>query len=280
MILEGCGMVLAQNVDTKVPGIVVPVYVEGKEFYGNTVADALKSVESGFGAAFMPQLVDARIAASAESRLWQVWWTAPSVQATGRNKAGKPVVVYAHVPNYFSRSENITQAVKNGLVNGAGRLPQEEFQRLLDLEDNANVFVVEYATLQSADSGLIAVENALQHPQVIPFLGGQERAEAYLAAYERMIGKHIRVYHRNDLGDEPVARLLFLGGLANLSGLDGSDDLNSSARFLGVRGRIAAAGGASQKTGPSLDAVLKATGDFVAHVNQDEMRRRVSALYQ
>ena len=119
---------------------------EGKEFevletYG--VEKALRQCQdAGYDALFMPQLVDARIVAPADSDIWNTWYTTQSLRATGRSKGNKPVVVYAHVPHYFSDPDNIKEAVNKGLVNYAGEMPPEEFQKLLALEDNENVLLL------------------------------------------------------------------------------------------------------------------------------------------
>jgi hypothetical protein len=133
--------------------------VEGREFYADRADKALRNcLEEGFEAVFMPSIVDARIEAPKDARVWQTWFSAPSIRATGMSKRGNAVVVYAHVPNYFSNPDNITKVIGQGLVKYAGIMPQEEFQRLLDLEDNENVFVVDYNALKQFSSELIPLK--------------------------------------------------------------------------------------------------------------------------
>ena len=230
--------------------IIVPkiVLYEGKEFYKNRTDKALNDcVEAGFQAVFMPQLIDTRIQNPKDSRAWQTWWTTPSIKATGLSKGGNPVVVYAHTDNYFSNPKNIETAINNGLRNGAGVMPQANFQRLLDLEDGKTVFVVDYNKLKNSVSGIISVDDALKHPQTIPFISGKEKAETYLNRHLEVYGANIGIWHSDDLqADEtPAGRLLFLGGYGK--GLFGYYDLINLGRFLGAP-KTAAEGGALKKS--------------------------------
>ena len=105
----------------------------------------------------MPQLIDARIDADKDARIFVNWYTAPSIRATGRTRQGNPVVVYGHIPNYFSDPDNIKDVIEhNKLIEGAGVMPQNEFQRLVDLDEskdnqgNRLVFVVDYEELKNS----------------------------------------------------------------------------------------------------------------------------------
>src|SRR4030042_120601 len=155
-------------------------FVEAKEFPNNefpnhTLTETLANCQAdGRHALFMPEIVDARIALPKDSRMWQNWYSAPSVRVTGRTRQGNAVVVYAHVPNYFSNPENIKASINQGLRNGASKIPNEEFQRLLDLEDGKSVFVFDYEVLRNASDGVISTSKALKHPQTIPFIGVRE----------------------------------------------------------------------------------------------------------
>ena len=250
--------------------------LEGKEFHNNRADKALKACQDeGFEAQFMPSIADTRIEAEKDARIWQTWYSAPSVRATGRTKQDNAVVVYAHIPNYFSNPNNIETAISQGLINGAGIMPQNELQRLLDLEDNKNVFVIDYNTLRNSSSGVIPLKNALKHPQTIPFLSGKERAEKYLDRHNEVYGNQIGIWHSDDLSDKPVGRLLYVGNNYN-NGLYGNNNLNNSARFIGVHG----AEGASQKIVPSKEQLINIINEYIATVNKDDVTKRISALYQ
>ncbi|MBI2148876.1 hypothetical protein HYU23_04295 [Candidatus Woesearchaeota archaeon] len=174
-----------------------------------------------------------RVNSDKGSRMWEVWWLAPSVRATGTTKQGAKVVVYAHENNYFSNPANVKDAVDNKkLVNGAGPMPQDQFYSLLEREGNGRVFVVDYDKLKRSSSSVISVDDALYHPQTIPFLGSKDTAERYLVKHRKVYGDKIGVWHTDDLEDEPMARMLFLG-ISDGNGLSG-DDLDYSSRLLGV----------------------------------------------
>ena len=108
--------------------ILVPVKrnLEGKEFYSDRKDKALKACQDeSFEAQFMPSIIDTRIEAEKDARIWQTWWDALSVKATGRGKStnishkgGTKFVVYAHRPNYFSNFDNIETAINQGLITG------------------------------------------------------------------------------------------------------------------------------------------------------------------
>ena len=205
---------------------------ERLEFYG--VEKALADCQNaGYTAAFMPELIDQRISAEVNSPLLRNWFTTPSVRITGKTGQGAPVVVYAHVDNYLSNPANLKIAREQGLQNGAGRVPQAEFQRLVDLEDGQTVFVVDYKTLRKSSFDVTPVSKALKHPQTIPFLGGQDRAECYLEKHRQVYGDNIGIWHSDDLADSPRGRVLFVGSSYD-NGLSGNSGLDGGGRFLGV----------------------------------------------
>lgn len=265
--------------------------LEAKEFYAETdsanekygIPTALEACQTpdengiAYEAIFMPAIIDTRNEAPNNSTVFQCWYTVPSIKATGRTKQGTPVVVYAHVPNYFSAPENIRKAIKQGLVNGAGRFPQTELQRLLDLEDGKNVFVVDHNTLKNSTNGVIPVNKALKHPQTIPFIGEEGRAINYLEKHKQVYGEEIGNWHLDDLADKPLARLLFVGD-DYYGGLLGDGPLYGDARFLGVP--LNAAEGSARKIFPAQEKLAGIINEYVAPINQPEVHERVAALYR
>ena len=243
--------------------INIPVTVQGREFYDgdstNGLWQALKACKDAkCRALFMPEFADVRINSPKGSRIWQNWYSAPSARVTGKTKQGSPVVVYAHVPNYFSNPENIRKAIySKNLVNGAGIMPDKEFQKLLNLEDGLNVSVVEHDKLKNSVSGVISVDDALEHPQTIPFLGGQKRAEAYLRKHREVFGNKIGIGHTDDLSDKgSLGRLLFAGD-GNCDDLGGGS-LDYGGRFVGVP---SCAEGAPRKIASPLEKLAGAGTD-------------------
>ena len=265
--------------------ITIPTRVEGKPFYSSRADVALRECQVEHEALFMPQLADARVLdQNKQSLLWNDWYTTTSIRATGTTKQGSPVVVYAHVPNYFSNPENIRAAIEQGLLFYAGRMPLEEFQRLLDLKDDKNVFVIDHDKLKSSTSNVVSTKDALKHPQTIPFLGGEERAEQYIKAHEKIFGNRIGIWHSDDLKDVPLGRLLYVGD-GDYGGLDGSS-LGSSARFVGVR--RGSAEGAQNFSGPSqtsqksptIEQILTLAEDYVPKVVHKDFERRLKQFYK
>jgi hypothetical protein len=255
------------------------VILEGREFYADTVAGALTDCQVEHDAQFMPELIDTKIFSDKSARVWQTWFLTPSVRATGKTRGGNSVVAYAHIPTYFSDPKNIARAVKEGLRDGAGRLPNEEWQKILDSEDGKRVFVVDHNVLRNSPSGIIKVSKALSHPQTILFVGGEERAEQYLTKHESVYGSNIGIWHSNDLQEDgvAVARPLCAGGDYDY-GLFGSGRLDNIGRFLGVR-RGAGEASASQNF-PSEKKLADIIGEYVASINQAELTKRVHALFQ
>jgi len=258
--------------------------IEGKEFYdgdsSNGLWRALEACKKAkHNALFMPEIADIRINSPKDARIWQPWYCAPSVRATGKTKQGAKIVVYGHIPNYFSNPENIRKAVySKNLVNGAGVMPGKEFQKLLKLEDGAAVFVVDYAKLKNSVSGVISVDDALEHPQTIPFLGGEERAKAYLKRHKEVFSNKIGIYHYDDLSDKgALGRLLFVGD-DGCDNLDGCNLLNGSGRFVGVP--VGAEGAAPKILRPTIDQILEASKTFVPEAAQAQFKNAIEQAYK
>ena len=251
-----------------------------KIFYHDDLATALDNCQKeGYKAMFMPELADARIKAGKDSELWQKWYSTPSLRATGKTKQGNAVVVYAHVPNHFSNPENIEKAVKEGLVSGAGIMPQKEFQKLVDAEDSKKVFVVDYDKLKNSKCDVISVDFALEHPQTIPFLGGEKRAEKYLEKHKQVYRNKIGIWHSDDLKDNPVGRVLFVGCIYDYDGLYGSYDLGGCGGFCGVQSNSPKATQKNIKA-PNLNQILKVSKDYVPKASKQEFEQKIRELYK
>jgi len=233
--------------------VLISKLVQAKEFYAvvdssrkkYALPDALEACQKEHEAQFMPTIIDTKINSPGEARIWQVLWTTPSIRATGRTKQGNPVVVYAHIHSYFSNPKNIRIAIKQGLRIGAGKMPQLEFQKLVDLDEatdeqgNRVVWVVDYDKLKNSASGIMPLntdsdlEQVLEHPQIIPFVGGKARAEDYLKKHKQVYGEQIGNWHSDDLADEPQGRILLVG-YNDYYSLVGDSSLYGIARFAGI----------------------------------------------
>ncbi len=178
-------------------------------------------LEQNYLPMFAPDAAYARTLADKNSEIWEKAFFTASVKVTGISKQGNPVDVYAHIPNYFRNPGNIRLSKNLGLVNGASVFPLAEFYNLLDVENNRDVFVVDHDKLMNSRSGLICTEEAIEHPQTIPFLGGEKRAELYL----KKCNCPIKILFKDDLSTEPLARLLYFGH-QNRKDLNAAQDLD------------------------------------------------------
>jgi len=208
-----------------------------KEFSSTRQDDVLRNcLNAGYEALTMLDLIDRRIGSANEERIWQYGHSTLSIKATGKTKQRTPVAIYAHIHHDFSDPDSITGAIEQGLVNGAGIMTQDEFQRLLDLQNDKNVFVVDYGKLKKtieSKGDVFNINIALEHPQTIPFLGGEERAQRYLQKHAQVYGDKVIIWSSDDLADQPLARLLFIGG-KYLPSLNGDYALDGHGRFVGI----------------------------------------------
>ena len=242
---------------------ITPIDQRRLLFYDATIENALQAcLDENCKPADMITIADERIAATKDSPSWKKWLTSTSIRATGYTKQGNAVVVYAHDHpiNQFGDPARIMRAKQEGLILYAARLSQPEFQAMVDADEekdvrgNRLIWVGDYDAHSKAFSGAISVNEALSHPQTIPFLGGGQRAHQYVQRHKKVFGKRIGVWHIDDLNkDTPVARLLYLGD-GDGDGLDGSGNLNDDARILGVREGSAA--GAQKSHEQSLEEQL------------------------
>jgi hypothetical protein len=240
-----------------------------KEFYKPELVIALKDCQTeGYDAMCMPELAKARTDGVIR---FDNWYTSLSAKETGKTKQGNEIVLFNHGRHYLSTHENIAAAIETGLVNGAGILIDEQkvdwFAKDLKAAEDGNkkIVIADPEKLRKAKYGLMSVDEAREHPISVPFFGDKETANGYFDKHLKNVGNQIRIYNSDDLGDKPVGRLLFLGGINYYVNLDGSNYLGSCGHFFGVRRGSDAAGGAdAQKVAvPSLDEILAVSKDFV-----------------
>lgn len=65
----------------------------------------------------------------------------------GKSKQGNHVVIYAHVPTFFTTVENFQEPVRDKFYKTflERKTPQIEFEKILDMEDGERVFVHDYS---------------------------------------------------------------------------------------------------------------------------------------
>src|SRR3989344_2908597 len=189
--------------------------VKPKEFCAENYADALALCEaSDMRGLYMPEVAQARIVGEAP---WNRFYDSLSFRVTGKIK-GEPFVLYVHTEHPLTTAYGVRTAMKEGLVNGALHFPQDAFEQLLERDGERApdgtylVKMVDHEKLRKSSSGVISVDYALEHPQTVPFLGSEERAEQYLKKFRNVHGQNIGIWHSEDLIDNgPLARPLVVG---------------------------------------------------------------------
>lgn len=188
----------------------------------------------GYKLTYMTNIIDGKIASPADSFFWQNWFSTLSIRVDGRTAKKIPVSVYCHRDNYFSDPKNIKASIDRGLRYGAGDMPQKEFQKLLDKEDNETVFVVDKKEHPATRSVIISVDGILDDPHLVSYLGGERRAELFMQRYKQIKGEQIGIVNCDNLDDAPRANILYIG-LHDLHYLRLSNPLNGfEANILGI----------------------------------------------
>ena len=244
--------------------------VEAEEFYAEHQKDpktgaiieyaiplALAAMQSkGYTGATTPMILAAKSVSERSHMLWLKWLTATTGIFQGYSAAGNPYVVITHGDHYFTNPDNVRTAIAAGVHNGAGEIPQSEFQKYLDMKDDKNVFVIDHHVLAKSHSGSITVDEAYQHPLPMPLAGGSDEADAYLKQHKNVIGKNIWIYHTNDLNKgKVVGRLAVLGNYVVNFSFDSNNFLDNGARFVGVPLSIAE-GDAKKIIAPTLEQIF------------------------
>lgn len=242
--------------------------IEGKEFYDDVMDNALKNLrQAHYRELFMPEIIDAKIEAQGGNPVMMRGFTSLSIRANGRTTAGTAVDVYAHIPSYLTSLENITSAMKSGLIDQLSKknfssapIPQTELQRLADLdklsdsEGNRLVWVIDYQGPEPFNLKPMHVDNALDVPRVIAFLGGKERAQKYLQRHKEFFRNKLHFTYHLDDPDQPHARFLAIVGDQD-STYNGTlyEHFGGSAIFLGVPAHDAQ----PKIVRPNLDQILR-----------------------
>ena len=296
-------------IETLQTSVQVPITVEGRISPYDKLDVALKALQAeGYNPLFMPALVDAKIQAPRDSPLWdrhgfeKSGYSTPSIVAVGETKQETAVIVYAHIPNYLSVPENIAKEIAFNEQDEhklSGTLPQEEFQRLLDLEDGVNVFVVDASKLEKWPDEFYGIDSpskkqvrrkidgldmvAINHPQTIPFLGGEERARKYLQRHKEVYGETLSHAPESgtfnirppyfDRGDMPEAFLLALDKV--YSGISAGDYMQTPSKFVAIPVNVA-----TRIDLPTLEQVLRLSKEFVPDVARPEFENRVTHLFR
>lgn len=226
-----------------------PVQVE--EFYETGslgLVNAARACETaGYEKPTMPKVLSIRIAAPNDSRVWQPWNDSISFKITGRTPSsnysrngGTPATGYCHAPEALRiiTLDYIERAINEGrLINGALPVSQQVFQAILDLTPaECKLSGRAFQNLISSASGEIPFNSFLTHPQVIPFCGSEDLAQAYLDKFRQVYPTRTKIgnwHYKGDLQDVPLVRPLCLGYVGDC--LDANGSFDDDGRLFGVR---------------------------------------------
>ena len=254
----------------------------GKAFYDSNTPTALRAAQNYAGVEgsvySLPELANLRV----QGRLpFDNWFTANTEEFVGKSKGGSELFGVAHGGAFLTRDPaRIEATYKAGLINGAAKIDDAEFQALVDdgkhldgsdaklyrLSEITNWGDVPYDGIILADkadfanlaSGRQEITQLMDNPLVHMRLLGPERAAKYLyaagVAYDK---KNLGNWHPFASADAGQAqgRVVFLGG-NSLNGLNGGSVLSDIGRFVGVAPE--AQGDSSRSGAQNLEAELRA----------------------
>ena len=193
----------------------------------SSIAEALKMCHrAGFKPTYMPYIVDRRIAAPRNDPLWTEMYDTLSMHVIGETKQGNEVDIYVHVPHFLSSPENIERERND---YGNLELPKKELIRLLNTQDDKTIFVRDHKAVlkfiekneEEIDIPVYSLERAIEHPHLIPALGGESRTRQYLSKLRKLGGKNICIWYDSEkASDYPT----FL----SIGPIDQSDKYSSS----------------------------------------------------
>lgn len=278
----------------------------GKSLYDASLPKALEEAQEYAGkdghVASMPKLASARTIADGEDFVWKNWFTCASEEDKGKTKQGKGIYVVAHGKGILIDPKRIRKAYADGLVNGAAKYTQKEFNDLLEgnLPDGTEIPVFSYSEfikqkelplayavildfdkIAKLKSGVQEIDSLRDNNLVIARLGKEESTNKYLDKAKQVYGSQMGNWHgcaNIDL-DIPQGRLVFLGDDCD-DGLLGYDDLDNYGRFVGV------SEGVAQKIAekkiiqrPSLEQILKLSKSFVSEHSQKDFEEELRKMY-
>ncbi len=248
--------------------VIFPADVEailtGQIFYDAKLPDALQQALDYAGTdgivATMPELIATKIKADKTHDFWQKWYSVQTEENIGIDTNGKyvkpggAVLITLHGRGLLT-PQRIRMAYEEGLVNGSAKYVPLEFSDLLkgsvygeeiplyfidDFKKGISNLprrygvVNDYTKMQSLKSGYHTRDEFLNNDLVIARAGGLENLASYFDLAKKSDDSTLGNWHPFSGRDASVSqgRLLFLNG--NCSGLDGSGNLSSDGRFVGV----------------------------------------------
>lgn len=196
-------------------------YFTGK---GNIDEVIRKCLSEGFKPMYLTEVIDKIIACEDGSDFIERPFLAPSILVTGFYN-GFTLTYFVNAENYFSNPENISNAIKQGLLDGAGKIPHDEFKRIAnDKKDIVKFFghgiLGENCGPASTERIELKEKMNLPYDYCLVRLLGKERADRYLSKL-RMNGEYdfLNALNLEVHEDQPVAK--FLGIRSCFSGIIG-----------------------------------------------------------
>ncbi len=219
--------------------------IDGLVKFHGRIDSALRNCQKkGCRPLFMPELVDVLLSADFDSKVdvdskpmpewdkydkdtilyelgeWKLWewdgYVTPSAMISGIAPDKKAVTVFAHVPNYLSNHPRkvvnaINREGERRIGFGAIRVPDDEFQRLLDIDGKEGVFVIDHESAYRTGTELENIQRLLKHPGTTPFFGSESRAKAFFRRarrYSRTALNHVWYHSENEFQSGPIGYLL------------------------------------------------------------------------
>ena len=248
-----------------------PFYSEEKDSSNNWIGAAVSLKQAAAHAdtdgivASLPYLLAGKAKADKSNYLWKTWLTALSEEDVGISEgripgiaeAGEPVLAVVHGGGVLRTYDRIMKAYADGLTpQSAAKFTGEEFNNVVGgkFEENIPVYTVDnlkkgispfgrYAVLvnfeiaKATKSGYHSKSEFMNNEVVIARAGTLEYLDKYFEKAKGTSGDakdKVGSWHRFTKIDpqQPQGRLLFLNN--NYNGLNGTDYLDNSGRFVGV----------------------------------------------
>ena len=214
-----------------------------------------------------PDYAQARIN---EPYLFNEWSRVLSLRIGGMDEEGKPTALYWHpVIKSIDDLRTIAGELKSWYAQGltdssALKVPRDKYLTLLkeaisQTGKSRTLWYIPSSLLQISKSGIVDLDNALNHTEIVPFLGSVDLARGYVQTMRTLSKRNIGVWHRKEDSntDNPQGRVLVFG----------ADDGNNLSAYLGAgnyyvyiwrfAGVPFGAEGAAQKNSPSPNSFLE-----------------------
>lgn len=275
--------------------------LRGEPFYGSTISEAFRKAKKFAGkkgfVATWPDLVNGRIVAIAEDKIWTDLYTPNSEELVGTTSQGNRVFIVDHdivvlTPKFVEEAlkdpEKITpqyaakltdQQVR--LVLSGKRKPVFSFEELKKqtVLPRSYTVVIDFDVAKRTPSDYQDADRLPENPIFVARAGTVEQATQYV--------KKAKIVHNTDkLGNwhslnsidpvQPQGRVPYFG--SDGGGFYGGS-ISRYARPVGVAPE-ALVGRAKNGVAPKLEKILSSAKPFVSEASWNDFQRTVSTLYE